>query len=451
MAWGMSDVVEQLNRLTRPAIVLGASALALVVGLALTTQAPDAGTVVLFGALFAFAANSDVEGPSGTAVSAGFMIVTAAIVVFATAGTPLGVALVGLCGAVVVPHVVHLEWRKLLCNAGTHVVSMSVGVAVLLSLPDHWLREFPLLLAGTTLAALAAFAANVPCVGLGIAYVYRRPARDVVLALATRQWLVYPFAVLGTGLGWLELHHGAVVLILTVTPILVGRQAFASYMRFHEANEATLDTLVRALEAKDRYTAGHAERVAAYSRYIGEELGLGPRALERLRAAALMHDVGKLIVPNHLLNKPGRLTAAEYERMRRHEEVTVELLGRIDFLAPVAPIAIGVYAPLDENGRRHPIERQIVAVADAYDAMTSTRAYRRALAQDVAFAELQRNAGTQFHPRCVDGLIATLQRRGLQHGAGYEPAEAADDWDVAPPEAGPGSAGLGDLADHRAH
>jgi HD-GYP domain-containing protein (c-di-GMP phosphodiesterase class II) len=240
--------------------------------------------------------------------------------------------------------------------------------------------------------------------------------------------------------------------VLTITPILVGRQAFASYMRVREANEAALRTLVQALESKDRYTAGHAERVAAYAHYMGEELGLPPRALERLRRAALMHDIGKLVVPNQLLNKPGRLTADEYERVRHHEEVTVELLGQIDFLAPVAPIAMGVYAgPWADEERHSPIERHIVAVADAYDAMTSTRAYRRALTQHVAFTELRSHAGTQFHPRCVDALIVAVERRGLVHGAGHEPAEALDNWSVAPPVSGPGSAGLGDLAERRTH
>ena len=222
--------------------MLGASALALIVGLALTTEAPDFGAVLVFGALFALASNSDVEGPSGAAVSAGFMIVMAATVVFATHGTPLGVALVGLCGAFVVPHVVHGEWRKLLCNGGMHAISMSVGIAVLLSFPSHWLRDFPLLLVGSTLAAMAAFTVNVVIVGLGLAYAHRRPARGIVLVLATRQWLVYPFAFLGTGLGWLELHEGVVVLLLTVTPILVGRQAFTSYVRGRSAI-ASLESL----------------------------------------------------------------------------------------------------------------------------------------------------------------------------------------------------------------
>ncbi len=163
-----------------------------------------------------------------------------------------------------------------------------------------------------------------------------------------------------------------------------------------------------------------------------------------------MHDIGKLIVPNHLLNKPGPLTAEEYDQVRQHEDVTVALLSRIDFLAPVAPIVLGVYAPWDDDQRPDAVARHIVAVADAYDAMTSTRAYRRALSQEVAFAELRAKAGSQFHPMCVEALITSLEQRGLHHGAGHESADAAGGWDTAPPVVGPGSAGLGHLADERA-
>lgn len=445
-----SDAVTRPTRLITPSILLGASALVLVAALALTTDLPDWGTVLLFGALFAFAENIDLEGPNGAGLSAGLMVVVAALIVFATEGTPLGAVVVGACGALFVPHLLHGAWDKVLYNAGMYAIAMGVGVGAVLLLPTSWLDGFPALLVVAAVGALGYWAVNVVCVSYAVARLKRRPQRDLMLALVTSQWLVYPFAFLGAGLGWLELRAGAIPLVLTITPILVGRQAFASYMRVREANEAALGALVQTLESKDRYTAGHAARVAAYARYMGEELGLSPRALERLRRAALMHDIGKLVVPNQLLNKPGRLTAEEYERVRHHEEVTIELLGRIDFLAPVAPIAMGVYAgPWAGEAPHGPIERHIVAVADAYDAMTSTRAYRRALTQDVAFAELRAHAGTQFHPACVDALIDAVQGRGLVHGAGHEPAEALDDWPVEPPASGPGSAGLGDLADDR--
>jgi HD-GYP domain-containing protein (c-di-GMP phosphodiesterase class II) len=165
--------------------------------------------------------------------------------------------------------------------------------------------------------------------------------------------------------------------------------------------------------------------------------------LERLRYSALMHDIGKLIVPNHILNKPGKLTAAEYERMRRHDFVSVELLRRIDFLAPVVP-SLDVDHGNSGSDEAAPLEARIVAVADAFDAMTSTRAYRRALTQRVAFAELRDKAGGQFDKRCVEALISAIERRGELYGSGHE--EQVADFKAPPPQAGTGSAGLGDLA-----
>ena len=160
--------------------------------------------------------------------------------------------------------------------------------------------------------------------------------------------------------------------------------------------------LILALEAKDRYTAGHAQRVATFCEYVGSELGFGPSRMERLRYAALMHDIGKLIVPNQLLNKPGRLTESEFARVRRHEGVSVELLRRIDFLAPIAgdTTTEAATAAVEGSGL---VEPAIIHVADAFDAMTSTRSYRKALSQETAFAELRGGAGLAVQRRLRRG------------------------------------------------
>ncbi|MET0420314.1 MAG: HD domain-containing phosphohydrolase, partial [Acidimicrobiia bacterium] len=176
--------------------------------------------------------------------------------------------------------------------------------------------------------------------------------------------------------------------------------------------------------------------------YVGAELGFSPRRMDRLRYAALMHDIGKLIVPNQLLNKPGRLTEQEFERVRRHEGVSVELLRRIDFLAPVAGDTTTEAATAAVAGEGL-VEPTIIHVADAFDAMTSTRSYRKALTQEIAFDELRKGAGTQFSAECAEALIRAIEQRGEHYGAGYE--DDVHDWKVAPPEAGTGSAGLGDL------
>ena len=139
-----------------------------------------------------------------------------------------------------------------------------------------------------------------------------RLPREVVRELVPTGIQVFPFALLGLGLGRLYLSLGPTVLVLIVVPILIAREMFSAYMRVKESHNETVQLLIRALEQKDPYTAGHAEHVAVYAGYVADELEFMPARADRLRFAALMHDIGKLVVPNQLLNKPGKLTEAEF-------------------------------------------------------------------------------------------------------------------------------------------
>jgi hypothetical protein len=407
----------------------------------LRAPAPDLGPLLVLGALFALAENQVVELSDRSDASAGFMLGMAAIVVFHGESPLLGPLLVGLCGSLYWPQVRSGDWRKICINGG------SLGLAMLAAAGTFQLIAPPTLDTGTLLllalpTAIVYSLVNVVMISTAVlVWTHRLPD-----SWRPMGWIVvqmYPFAVMGVFLGQLYVDYGVVLVPLFVAPILVARQTFASYLALKQSQDATVRTLIGALEAKDPYTAGHAERVAEYAQYIGGELGMTPSRLERLRLAALMHDVGKLVVPNHLLNKKGKLTAEEFALVRQHEDVSVQILTRIDFLAPVAPSATSEaahFSPVADD-RGQPIEPHIVAVADAFDAMTSTRSYRKALAQDVAFQELRKNSGKQFHPRVVDALIAALARRGEVHGAGHETEIHHTD----APEAGTGSAGLGDL------
>jgi HD-GYP domain-containing protein (c-di-GMP phosphodiesterase class II) len=253
--------------------------------------------------------------------------------------------------------------------------------------------------------------------------------------------------LLGYFLGRLYLSLGPAVMLLIIVPILIAREMFASYLSVKESHDETVQLLIRALEQKDPYTAGHAERVAVYAGYVGEELDFMPARMERLHFAALMHDIGKLVVPNQLLNKPGKLTEEEFARVRIHEGVSVQMLSHIDFLRPIALHTHSDNMRFDPDDLDHPIEPYIIMVADAYDAMTSTRSYRKALPQEIAFEELRNKSGTQFHPACAEALIRAIEKRHEVHGKGHEEESHFED----APEMGLGSAGLGDLlADEKA-
>lgn len=424
-------------------VALGLAACALAAFLATQEPFPAILPLVLLGGLVAFAENQVVLLPDQSSTSGSMMLFIAAVVVFSDSSSLLGPLLVGMCGCLYLPHLRSRQFDRVLFNVGNFGLTAFVAAVVFNAIaPGAGATTGELLLVSLP-AALAADVTNFAFVTMVVAFSSPTQLRAAVRGAWHVDGQLFAFGLLGAFLGMLYLDYGAVMVPLFVVPILVARQAFASYMAIKESQDAAVRTLIGALEAKDPYTAGHAERVARYAEYIGSELGMSPARLERLRFAALMHDVGKLVVPNHLLNKKGKLTAEEFAQVRLHEDVSVEILTRIDFLAPVAPSATSEaaeFAPVADD-RGQPIEPHIVAVADAFDAMTSTRSYRRALPQQTAFDELRKNSGKQFHPRVVDALIVAIKQRGEQHGAGHEEVVHHED----APEAGTGSAGLGDL------
>jgi hypothetical protein len=431
---------SQLRWLT--GAVLGA-AVAAAVACGLLRPAPAALPLVLFGALMIFSEHRRVVLPNGVAVSASLMICMAAIVVFDRDGSLLGPLLVGVASALYIPHFRAGRRGWIVFNASVFALAYTAAALAYSAAPQWPHAEMPAALVAAVPATLAFVLVNWALLALSYVIEDGRPVRELAHGLGPSLVQAVPFAFVGVCLGRLYIDVGPAIVLLLVVPILVARETFASYLEVKRANEETVQMLIRALEAKDRYTAGHAERVADYARLIGQELRFTPARLERLRFAALMHDIGKLVVPNHLLNKPGKLTAEEFARVRTHEAVSAEMLSHIDFLAPVAHSSLSEHMVYQPDDPKHPIEPYIVMVADAYDAMTSTRSYRQALPHDVAIAELRDKAGEQFHPECTAALIRALDRVGKAHAV--DEAALEPHWDITPPEVGVGSAGLGDL------
>ena len=190
------------------------------------------------------------------------------------------------------------------------------------------------LIVATSVASFVYLMTNSTLVSIPVSLSSNEPYRSALRKIVRFDLSAYPFAVLGVGAGWVYLELGAAVVPLLVVPILIARRTFAS-LELRTAQEQTIETLILALEAKDRYTA-EARIAPRCSASTSAPSSGSARAAWSVSAAALMHDIGKLIVPNQILNKPGRLTASEYARVRKHEGVSVELLRRIDFLAPVA-------------------------------------------------------------------------------------------------------------------
>jgi response regulator RpfG family c-di-GMP phosphodiesterase len=174
-----------------------------------------------------------------------------------------------------------------------------------------------------------------------------------------------------------------------------------------------IDAMIKMLEERDSYTRGHSQRVTRYSVEIAVELGVTGQELEDLRRAAVLHDLGKMGVRDAVLNKPGKLTDEEFGEIVRHPETAVRILELIPSYMPLLPAILhhherfdGRGYPARLSGDKIPFASRIMAIADTFDAMTSTRAYRKALPVSDAIAEIRRCSGTQFDPDIVPAFIA---------------------------------------------
>jgi response regulator RpfG family c-di-GMP phosphodiesterase len=193
----------------------------------------------------------------------------------------------------------------------------------------------------------------------------------------------------------------------------------------------TISSFVNALESKDLYLKGHSARVSLYAGEIATTMGLAPLQVFVTRRAGILHDLGKLVILDSILHKPGRLTKEEYALITRHPLVAYKILKPLRFLAQEADAIKyhherfdGKGYPDGLKGEEIPLPARVVTVADSFDAMTSTRPYRSALPHDVAMAEILRGKNAQFDPRVIDAF-ATIPRTRVSEIARYYDARAA--------------------------
>lgn len=195
---------------------------------------------------------------------------------------------------------------------------------------------------------------------------------------------------------------------------------------------ATAEALATAIDAKDQTTHCHVRRVQIYAAGMGEVLGLSKNEISALKAGALLHDVGKLAVPAHIVNKPGRLSQAEFEKMKIHTTVGAQLMSRVDFPYPVTPIIRHHHEQWDGKGypdglmgEQIPITARVISVVDCFDSVREDRPFRRGMTRDEALAFLRRGTGTHFDPKIVDLFIENLARFEIQIAAQGLPQQSA--------------------------
>jgi putative nucleotidyltransferase with HDIG domain len=187
------------------------------------------------------------------------------------------------------------------------------------------------------------------------------------------------------------------------------------YDKLRESFEQTLLSLIVTIEKRDPYTGGHTQRVYAGCVAIANQMDAMTERMDHLRLGALLHDIGKIGILDSVLRHPGPLNEKQWQIMKTHPTTGVEILQHITGLADISPIVLhhherwdGLGYPSKLSGEKIPLESRIIAVADAYDAMTSTRPYRDCLGHEAAVNDIQSLAGSQFDPMVVDAFLKAV-------------------------------------------
>jgi diguanylate cyclase (GGDEF)-like protein/putative nucleotidyltransferase with HDIG domain len=296
----------------------------------------------------------------------------------------------------------------------------------------------PLLLG---IAASVYFIANAGSIATVISLTERRPLTQILVGC---YFWSFPYYLVGAGIAgtivWLNQTFNWETSLLIVPAAYLIYRSYRLYLgkledeKRHVEEMAnlhlrTIEALALAIEAKDQTTHEHLQRVRVYAIEVAKELGMKGPELEALHAAALLHDIGKLAVPEHIISKPGRLTPEEFEKMKIHTLVGAEILERVRFPYPVVPIVRahhekwdGSGYPMGLKGAEIPIGARILSAVDYLDALASDRQYRRALPLQEVMQKLAAESGKSFDPRVVD----ILQKR-YQHLERMAVAKSAED------------------------
>src|ERR1700685_2213618 len=309
-------------------------------------------------------------------------------------------------------------------NVCAGAISTALAYAVFnAALPNRLVGSPPILL---VVAATAYFIANAGTIATVISLTEGRPLGKI---LVDCYFWSFPYYLVGAGIAgaisWLNHKFNWETSLLLVPAVYLIYRSYRLYLgkledeKRHVEEMAslhlrTIEALALAIEAKDQTTHDHLRRVSVYALEVAKDMGLEGPDLEALHAASLLHDIGKLAVPEHILSKPGRLTPEEFEKMKIHTLVGAEILERVRFPYPVVPIVRahhekwdGTGYPIGLKGAEIPVGARILSAVDYLDALASDRQYRRALPMPEVIQKLVAEAGKAFDPKVVE----IIQRR----------------------------------------
>ncbi|GAA3193425.1 HD-GYP domain-containing protein [Actinocorallia longicatena] len=408
--------MRELPVVARAYVVAVIAAAAVVLAGIVRGPLPGSSTVLILAALFLICDGIPAQlAVTGARVTMSYAAILATIVLLG----PTGAAVVGAC-AVATPQDINPIVKRLFNGAQFSLCGFTAGhVFTRIAPAGKPPLEEILLPFAVTLVVYVVMNIGLTC---GILLLARKSTprqmiRDYVpLAVGCLGFGSFGLLIAGS---WPAIGPAAAVLVLA--PLAAASWAFSQVAAQKAAHEAVLATMCQAVETKDFYTRGHSERVSRGSVMIAEELKFSAARLEAIRFAGMLHDVGKLGVPTKVLQKDGGLTDEEFAAIQLHPRHGLAIVQDIEFLDEALGGIMHHHEKL--NGRGYPLGlagdeipefARIIGVADTFDAMTSTRSYRKARPVEVAVAELRRCSGTEFDPAMVEAFLRALDRRGWE-------------------------------------
>jgi hypothetical protein len=279
------------------------------------------------------------------------------------------------------------------------------------------------------LLAAVYFAANSSLLALIISFAYGAPFFFAWRSNAGRFFL-YEVAVISLGIAVAILWpYSAASVVLVILPLWMVRHVYQLMTDLESQTRKALVALADVIDARDPSTYHHSLGVAMYGEKIARQMGLGPDQVELIVSAARLHDLGKVGINDDMLYKPGKLSREERERFQLHSEIGAGVVGSFPLFTQGKDLVLyhqehydGGGYPRGLKGEEIPLGSRIIAVADAYEAMTASRPYRQAMTPQQAIAELKANSGTQFDPVVVEAMLSALAKEGISPGPAVQPS-----------------------------
>ncbi|WP_029688074.1 HD-GYP domain-containing protein [Thermoanaerobacter sp. A7A] len=380
--------------------------------------------IILFGFFAALAESMPIYVTKELAVSVAFAIDLMAVLIFGPYEGSL-IASLGMTFRFVkysdgrIVHIFNLPYYKVLFNASQ--LALSVGVGGLIyeytgGIPGTYI--YPRYLLSAVLAAIVYYLLNTIIVAILLSLLLNKSFKYILTK--DFKWMIPNFlflAFLGIVMSEAFIKIGYISLILLFIPLLMIRYMFKLYMDSKQSYYDTINVLVKALDAKDKYTAGHSKNVEKISALLCREFGLSESHTEMVRIAALLHDIGKIGVKEEVLNKPGKLTDEELSIIKEHPQKGYEILRDVPALKEASLWVKyhhewynGNGYPDGIKGDEIPLEAQILSLADVFDALVSDRPYRKAFSQEEAYRIIVANEGTQFSPKIINAFKKAFEK-----------------------------------------